>query len=233
MTNREIISSFRTLTDKSQLSDDSGWSTRMVFYHLLKYRSYLLSQKKRANRPLNSDNYQTICVSLEEVDLVECPSIPPSGKTWLRSKEIIPDTILGFQTIMSPSVSTRYEPINWQDIEDIANSRYDVVRKKPYYTEKVTGNGTYIYILNDDFIPNVQVTAMFYNPIEAQLFNSCDVNEELKGVSYLDLEFVLDPDLLSPMMDIALDRIYKYKSQVSDIDNDDLDSIRSNPNQVK
>ena len=134
---------------------------------------------------------------------------------------------------MSPSSSVRYEPLRWQDAADLEYSRFKAVNKRPYYAEKVTSSGTYLYILNDEFIPSVQLTAMFYNPIEAQLFDGCGTNEELKCTPYLDLEFVLDPDLLSPMLDLAYDRIYKLKTPISDIDNDDTDSNKNNPNRVK
>ena len=234
MTNREIISNFRNLTDKTHISDDSGWSTRLVFRHLLKYRSLLLSEKKRANRKLNTDNYQTICVPLEEVDVVDYPSVPPSGCTWLKSVLPIPKVIQGYLSVMSLANNETFDYIRWQDIEDKQYSRKPAVTKESFFTEKVTDNGTFIYITNKDFLKSVQLTAMAYNPIEFQLFQGCGNNEKNKCVPYLDLEFVLDPDLLSPMFDMALERIYRYKQNApADLLNNDDDDIKPNPNSLK
>ena len=116
ITNIEVVNAFRNLVgDKTQLSDDSGWSTRMVYYFLLRYRARLIREKVRRNLPLSQWNYQTIdCIPLVKTDEDECPCTPASGCTFLKTTLRIPKPLSRLKSVTSTNGQITYTFGEWE-----------------------------------------------------------------------------------------------------------------------
>jgi hypothetical protein len=154
-------------------SDDLGWSDRVIVEHLLDVRTSEIKQRQLVGIPIDKHNEQTLpCIELEEVDAVDCPCPPPSGCIWLKSNDILP-RMISLTSVSSIDGSINFNPVDWTKLKYKVNSRIKSNQKKKYYTTRDTGEGTYLYILNDDFLKAVSLTAIFEDPYCAFSFPKC------------------------------------------------------------
>jgi len=234
ITNREVINAFRTLVaDKVQISNQSGWSTRLVYYYILRYRAKLIREKVLRNRNLSHWNYQTIdCIPLQKTNASECPCAPAPGCEWLKIKYPIPKPLDRLKSVTSKDGQVTYSYVEWERMKNKITSRISAQRTYAYYTVKTRSEGTYLYLYNDVHKKHVTVTGIFENPLEVQYYPDC------KG--YVDpcqepqnKEFILDPDLLPAVYDLAIGQINRAKQMGTDILEDDNDNITSTKINVK
>ena len=145
---REIVSLFREWAgdSSSMLSQSSNFSTRLILRYLIMARATLINSM--LSRGANPDRYtiQTInCIPLVEVDLAECPCVPASGCTWLRTKYRVPVPLGDFVAVLSVAGNIQYDYTNWSDVKYKFFSRIRGERDAPTYTVK----DGYIYVHND------------------------------------------------------------------------------------
>ena len=78
LTNWEVTNAFRTqVADKGPIASSNGWSIRLIYFYLLRFRSKLIREKSTARLPLSHWNYQTIdCIPLVKAPMAECPCLP-------------------------------------------------------------------------------------------------------------------------------------------------------------
>lgn len=226
ITNREVINAFRNLVgDKTQLSDDNGWSSRMVYFFLLRYRARLIREKERNNLPLSHWNYQTIdCINLRKVDLDECPCAPASGCSFRKTTIQIPKPLARLKSVTSTNGQITYTFVEWERLFDKINSRFKGERMSAFYTLKTRNDGTHLYLYNQEHLAAVTVTGIFENPLDVQYFPACDGTVE-KCKDPENQEFILDPDIMTTMYDLALAQIGRAKQLGTDMINDDNDNI--------
>lgn len=231
----EVIYGFKDLTDKAQISDDSGWSNRWIYWYLLRYRARLLRQKLREGGRLTQFNYQTInCILLDEVDLSECPCAPVSGCTFRKSHTALPQTIGKIKSVTSVDGQTTYSFVEWERLKNKINSRIAAQANTAYYTLKNTGEGTYLYLYNNVHTRGITVTSIFEDPLEVVLYPTCDGDtSRSECADYLEEKFIIDPDLLPTIYDMAMSQLLRAKSTVSDQVNDDTDTNVQNPPKLK
>lgn len=234
ITNREVVNAFRILiADKGPLSDDSGWSTRLVYYYILRYRAKLIREKILRNRSLSQWNYQTIdCLTLQEVNISECPCLPKTGCSWLKTTYPIPKALHRLKSVTSKDGQITYSFVEWERLKSKINSRIIAQSRAAYYTIKTRRNGTFLYLYNDVHKKHITVTGIFENPLEVQYYPDCDgVIEPCQRPQ--DEEFILDPDLLPVVYDLALTQINRAKQLGIDLLNDDNDNITTTTMNVK
>ena len=94
-------------------------------------------------------------------------------------------------------------------------SRFKGERESAYYTLKTRQDGTYLYLYNDVHKKFVTVTGVFENPLEVQYFPDCEGNTPACR-NPQDMEFILDPDILTTMYDLALAQIGRSKQVYTD-----------------
>ena len=234
ITNREVVNAFRTLVaDKVQISDDNGWSTRLVYYYLLRYRAKLVREKVHRNRSLSHWNYQTIdCIPLVKTNSSECPCTPAPGCDWLKTEFPIPKPLHRLKSVTSKDGQVTYTFVEWERLKSKINSRISAQSKAAYYTLKTRTNGTYLYLYNDVNKKSITTTGIFENPLEVQYYPDCNGSVE-KCQRPLNEEFILDPDLLPAVYDLAIGQINRAKQMGTDILNDDNDNITSTQLNVK
>jgi hypothetical protein len=226
-TYKEIVQLWRhfPLDSSGHISDDIGMSDMAILNHLLDTRSEILSEIHSSGQQLGPQNFQTLsCVELESVTKThEMPCIPPSGCIWLRSSKPIPR----FIKISSVSDIEGHENISfveWTKAKIKFNSRHKGNRDKKYYTIRDSGEGSYIYILNDDFLKVVSVSAVFEDPRLAREFPGCERDLTKIICNPWDTPFKVDAGLRNKILKSAWQILPALRgSTISDTDNNSLD----------
>lgn len=225
MINKEAIQRVQSLYSKGVQSDDSRLSNRHIFNKLKTVRARLLTQEDKKGQSISKWAYQNLpCIELEEVPLNECPCEPQSGCTILRSKYPIPSIMMGRDNLMLQSVTglegrLRFSETTWQDKKYKAGNKYTF--EDPDYFFK--DNEGKIYITVTLAIETITIPAIFNDPIEAYKFpNKCNTLDPC--ISYLDLDFPFEDDLMDGLIELAaIELIDGFSKQREDRNNDSKD----------
>lgn len=122
---------------------------------------------------IGRQDVQTIpCVDLEEAKAEACPCPPPSGMRWLKSKKPLP-RFIKLVSITNTLGDINMNYVEWTKIKYKVNSRVKSSRKAKYYTIRDTGEGSFLYILNDDFLKLVSVSGIYESPYDVLSFEGC------------------------------------------------------------
>lgn len=165
---REHIDAFRLyLSDSTgRPSDDITHPNRLIAYEIIGAANTILGGIDKKELKLIAP---TICVSLKEADIVECPCAPDSGCTYMKSIVKIPD-IMGLPLDVSfADASQTYTYIEWNKMQHAVKSRTQASRQGSYYTFKKLSEETHLYVYHRKNVTNlktVQVTAIPLDPIE-------------------------------------------------------------------
>lgn len=216
MNNSELIQRVKSQYNKGVASDDSRLTSRHIYNKLLSVRSRLLFQKVNKNQKINQWSYQTIpCIELIEAPIHECPCVPIGCKI-LRSKYKLPKTLSGLSRHIIQSVTT----LDGQ--ENISESSFELEKyrkgnkytpTKPHYYIR----NEYLYITNMRSLEVITLTGLFDNPLEVYNFQGfCpELNcPDCDCISYLDLEFPIDPELEDPIIELSLKELVEFFSQM-------------------
>ncbi len=228
ISNRKVINDFRDLVaDKMQVSEDSGWSTRLVFQHLLNTRARLLYEKAmNRKKKLSQHVFQTIpCIPMERIDTTECPCAPANGCIFTRTILAIPKPIgmLTLATTVDGFATIDYTYVDWDKFKYKLNPRLPFEANRPYYTLKTIGDYTYLYLYNDKYRKLVSITGVFEAPLEVQFYPDCE-GKVPTCQRPLDKPFLIDADLLPLMYDMTFKMLVPLKYQAGlDLMNNDSD----------
>lgn len=231
VTNRQAIESFRHLiAEKGPISDETALSKREIYFALLRFRSYIISEKYRQNpNRISKFTYQTIpCIPLVKAPVDECPIEEKSGCVWRKTKFPIPQPIDCKISVVSLAGNIKYDYLPWERFRELADSKFSNEIKAPYFTIKNTGKHSHIYVWNDIHKEYIQIEAIFENPLDVQNYYDCQTGEKNKCFSPLDEEFILDPDLLPRVYELAINQYMKPKRMAEDIYNNDQDDVTQN-----
>lgn len=211
--------------DTEFVSDDLKYSKKAILHHLLDTRATLIHEALRKGEPLSETMIQTIpCMDLCEVDRVECPTIPKSGCTWLKSALPLPPYIRIF-SVTDVLGKKRFDFVKWDKIKYKSESR--TPSKAQFYTIRDTGDCSYLYIYGDDFMKKAAVSAIFQEP---QCAAAIGCGEEIVEVKCnpLDVKFYMDAHMRDRMFKLAWASILKInQSIIGDIFNNDMSETKN------
>lgn len=230
LTNREVVDSFiHLLSEAGRLSQDNSFSQQYLYYHILRFRSRILSEKLRQRGySLSQFNFQTIpCVKIDNTDRAEEDTLPSSGCRTQKTLYPIPTPIL-IKSVMSVAGNIHFDFVEWERIEDFKNSRFKAEQSRPYYSIKNVGEGSHIYIFNHENLEVISVTAIFEDPLMVYNYPDCEDKVD-PCFSPLEQEFILDPDLLPLVYDLAYNSLFRAQSRATDITDNKLDDITTTP----
>jgi hypothetical protein len=166
-----IDSFFHLATDMTGFrSDDSSFTDLSVYSEILKSRSAIVKEIDSRGFEIDIDLVQNLhCIELIEIDREECPTRPASGCVWLKSVKPIPDTIK-ILSVTNSIGTLKFIHERWDRLS--VEKRLPSGQAQPLYTFKNVGGERYLYIYNNETIKNIQISAVFENPIDPVEFCS-------------------------------------------------------------
>ena len=208
-------------------SDDAYYTPDHVAFLLNKYRAYVLKSKyeNEAESPSDS-NYQTLTLTLEEVDRIQ--GHPCRGK-YLVSTNEIPDSLdIGVPTVAGADIFSG-------DLCMVSYSRFKYVGHNRWMKDitYVTTEGGKVYMKSCNPMLYYMETAtyrdIFSDPLEAAaLSGEYEVNAEGKLCHPYEVGFPLEDNLLPLVMQYVVKDlsggIYKPKDSENNAD-DDLSAL--------
>lgn len=223
-TYREMI--YMVLDELKIASDDAYYTEDHVKFLLIKYRAFLLKQEAEKNKEISTDNMQTLCLELEETNMI--PDLPCEGGKVLKSTEKIPDV----ETGIDPKVFLDAYFIN--EIAYVSKERFRYVGYNRWLQNIIyatIGPDNYLYLrsANPQFIylRNAKLSAVFSDPEEAQAL-LCD--EDSEQCDILDTAFPLEDALIPQCIQLTVKElsgaIYRPKDQRNNA-SDDLSEMAS------
>lgn len=236
LTNKAVVDAWIDwVADAGYVSNENTFPQRLILFWLKAARSRLI--KERLDKgTLSQFNYQTIpCIPLEEVDQAECPCVPNSGCTFLKTAYAIPKALY-ISSVTSLLGNIRYNYAGWDKMQFKTKSRKAVIRSKAYYSLKNIGDSTYLYLYNDNHKKKISVTGIFEDPLAVQCLPETNKAGELVTNCCADFwqqEFVIDGDLVSLMYDLAMATMMRYKSNRTDAFHNDEDDTINHQTTIK
>lgn len=225
-TYRQMV--YMVLDEVKLASDDAYITEDHAIFLLNKYRAFLIKQEEEKNKELSEDNYQTLCIDLEEVDAI--PELPCEGGRLLRSTEKIPEIEDGtslhvfpdayFSTDIAFVSKTRFRHIGYN--KWLQNIIYATIGPDDYLYLK-SNNPQYIYLRH------IKVDGIFSNPEDA-IALMCDDSEDGGKCDVLDSSFPLEDALIPQCIQLTVKELIGAAYRPRDYQNnasDDLSTIAS------
>lgn len=181
-------------TGKSSL--ESKWNDHLIYFHANNYRVRVLFEKRiNPNLPVSEFTKYTIpCLKLTDVYAHECPCVD-RGIIVQKTIYPIPEPITGtFESITDLGFNS-IDFINFEDINNIANSRYQRIREAPRYSIKVINDLGYLYLINASTLENIQAKLIPKDPMQLALIPDCNGNVN-PCIDPYEQEFMIDDELL-------------------------------------
>lgn len=222
-TNREAIFEFKSLTEREQITQSSGWSNRYIFSKLLTYRSRLISQKFAKKETLNYSLYQTTpCIKLVSVPKSECVCDISDDCTLLRSKYPIPKSIIPIKQVTNTSNNKQYTLTDVNLLKYRVNTTFKSLNNKTICYFQDIGKGDYLYIVTQNpLLEQIVITSIFENPLEVQTYLDCEEKIPFPKLSYYDYEFKTDRANFTTILEMIFQLDFKLKlASVQDKVND-------------
>lgn len=226
---RNITEGFKFFLEGKTMrpSDDIVIPNKLIYHYLQVYKRRLVEEAGMLNKfNMHEELIKVLpCVSLREVDLVECPCAPASGCVFMKSTNPIPQ----FQTGLPVSVNdvsggTEFTYVPWHDFKLKLHSRIPAQRKAPYYTTKTINNEVYLYVYNRQGMKAVSVTGVPEDEIKFAEFPLCG-EEDKYYCDVLGTEYHIPAELESALYERVYNtmRAMKALSPLGDILNNDND----------
>ena len=158
--------------------------------------------------------------------LHECPCLPPSGCTTMRSKYPIPEIISDINSPMLNSVTNLdgdliFSKSSWNEKKYKKGNKY--TSNKPDYFFK----DNYLYTTSKDVPVVILIEAVFRDPIKAEEFPSfCkeDCQDCTDCTDILDMDFPLDSSLEESLINLTVEELVNTMLQIpQDRNNDGAD----------
>lgn len=205
--------------------DDSYYTEDHVIFLLDKFRATLLEQKyKNKQAEVDDSNYQTICLNIEEKELIE--GLHCAGSS-LRSIEKIPALL----SLGSPKIYTSNQilPI---EITFVSTNRFKYVGNNEWLKNILyaTESDDYIYLKSSNpqhkYLEKITIKGLFSSTEDAEKL-SCS-NSESSSCDILDHAYPIEESLVVPMIELAAKELsgglYKPKDSENNA-SDDLSSL--------
>lgn len=222
-TNKEAIFEFKSLTEREQITQSSGWSNRYIYNKLLTYRARLISQKFQKRETLNYSLYQTTpCIKLIDVPISECVCDIGDGCTLLRSEHPIPKSIIPIKQITNTTNNKQYSIVDINVVKYRTNTPFASLNNKTLCYFQDNGKGDYLYVITQNpLLEQLVATSIFENPLEIQTYGDCQGNIAFPNLSYHDYEFKLDRAGFTTVLELIFQFDFKIKlSAIQDKVND-------------
>ena len=203
-------------------SDDAYYNPDHVLFLVNHFRAYVLKSKYENGVAHPSDqNYQTIHLTLEEVNAVD--GFPCEGK-YLRTVEEVPDKMgVGICSVYAADFLA--EGFTWVSPQRFRFVGYNKWLRNTIYVTKGDDGHLYLKSCNPQlyYLKNLNLRGIFSDPLAAAV-----VGQEDAACEPLDIEFPLEDNLLPLLMQYVVKElqggIYKPQDDENNA-SDDLSTL--------
>ncbi|MCB1710977.1 MAG: hypothetical protein KDH96_00410 [Candidatus Riesia sp.] len=226
-TYRDLTVQIKGLLDRQGApSTSSRFSEYLIYDTILDERTSYLKRTKVQRQGIGQQNIQTIaCVKLEDADTNISPGQPPSGCRWLKSVKPIPK-VINLTSVTNSNANFKADYVEWSQYKTKLYSRSNT-KETRYYTFLDTGEGSYLYLYNDDFLENVSLTGLWENPNHAAYYTDCDETDRQKFLRCNPFEtpLYMDGDIVDVVFKMTFDFLVRSTPASGvDIDADSLEN---------
>lgn len=214
---RDSVDSFRHfLEDRTgRLHRQLAYPPKLIYYFLNMFTAAVNLEYKRKKGVEDNNLVLTIpCVSLIDVDIVECPCAPKKGCSFYKSIHPLPRLVDGKPiSVTSADGFVSYDYLEWFDFKDKLNSRLYPDTVRPYYTLKIINNQQHIYLYSSDKVSNpkaASISGIFEDPIEVAYFPTCD-DTPRPFCNPLDEPFMINKELEPRVFELTFNALSKFK----------------------
>tara|TARA_R110000851_G_scaffold236923_3_gene389599 strand:+ start:1693 stop:2370 length:678 start_codon:yes stop_codon:yes gene_type:complete len=187
----------QNILNRGAKSDDARISNSLIAFTIDFVRALLIKRESNKYNHVSDANYQTVCVTLSEVDPTICslPFTLPSRCRLTRSTTTIPKFLTAQWGDLSQVQYVDGRSIGKMSLPSSHRAEYSISLK-----DKVSYffRDEYLYILNDLDLKKVQLSGIFEDPEEANTSSSCDP---------LSDEYPLDSHLVSALYDMVIQKL--------------------------
>lgn len=205
-------------------SDDSFLTEDHVIFLLSKYRAFLIKQELEKNKEISQDNYQMICIDLEETSAI--PSMPCEGGKLLKSTKKIP-------TLESGTLPHIFnESYFISEIAYVSKERFRYVGHNKWLQNIIyaaIGPDDYLYLKSSNpqyiYLRNIRLEGIFEDP-ESVSELLCEGEEGTEGgCDVLDTKFPLDDYLIPQCIQLTVKELSGVVYRPKDPRNDASDNL--------
>lgn len=160
-------------------------------------------------------------MSLEEVPLNECPCTPQSGCTILRTKQQLPQLLVGnskhLVSITGMEGRLVLTETTWESKKHKGGNRY--TKFDPDFLLR----DRYVYVTVSQVLETISVAGLFADPLE--VYNFPDCSGQVPCLNNLELDFPFEEDLMQGLIELASEELIgKFATSREDVTNNSMDS---------
>lgn len=214
----DLIQRVQSLYSKGVQSTSTRLTSRHIYSKLQSVRKRLLAQEAKKKLKLSPWNYQTLqCVELIEIPAHQCPCLPPTGCTILRTKYKLPSILIGFNGSVIDTVSTidrqrKFSSISLSQVPYISGNKYSSGNTMYFIQD------SFLYVITPGILDVVSITAVFEDPVEVKEFPSaCSDNfgeECVECMDMLDMDFPLEGDKEEALLELTYQELISMFKQI-------------------
>lgn len=207
-------------------NDDSELDTRYIIYlYNIKRAKYLRQALNNYQRTVDNSIKQTLCLTLEEVDMSEC-SVDYDCGTLLRTTQVVPKPL----ELDSKVAITKVKPTTRisQPFNFISKSKAAYIDNAPYsnsiYAFIDVDNYIYVYSKSDAYkvLDCITVTGVFEDPLSLSAYTNCCGCTDSASVCYDEAssDYPLQPHFIDLIREEIIKDLIRGIQLPEDTEND-------------
>lgn len=222
-TYRQMV--FMVLDELKLISDDAYFTEDHVMFLLSKYRALIVKQELEKDKFIKEDNYQTICLKLEESFAI--PDMPCEGGKLLKSVKKIPDIESGTipQVFAESFFNSEITYVSRERFRYVGNNRwlqniiYAAIGPDDYLYLK-SSNPQYIYLRD------IKFSGIFSDPEEVStMLCEDESDEDGEPCDVLDTHFPLEEAFIPQCIQLVVKELSGSIYRPKDPKNDAADNL--------
>lgn len=224
MTLNEIVKDIMLLARGEQLSQSEPLQEAQVIYWINTYRALLFKQQFEKNYEIDRSYVQSLnCLTLTEIDPLECPSIVTTERRVSRTVEI-PKPIVTRRgncfTFVGNVHGKPFQLTNEENIYYLSSRKYTKKDTYCYYKD------SRIYVVHSPMLEYITLRGVFEDPTDLVAYtNNCTNMASFT----IDSEYPLSANIIPILKDMIITRELRLVTTMpSDTSNDSVPKVSQN-----
>jgi len=218
MTTLHHVYAIKNLLNHGPASDDFNYSDRLIAHFLQVARAKLIEQKADKYNFIAEQSYQDLCVDLELSNYHGCCGAAELDCKIMKSTLEIPKFLNSRWGNFLKVTDLEGTVIPELNLTQSKLSKYGLA---PSTTGWFLSNN-HIYIVNNKMLTKILLNALFDDPDSVHKKNCPDQPDGSTCVSFLNTEFPIDSDLVSPMYELVIK--FLMLTSANDLENNARDT---------